>query len=175
MAGPPEEGMTQLYAQRHFPGWHLVGEELRSFVGLQLVGSRSQGLGSLSALEECLTGSGSSAEREQRWGVELRLPAVCTAQGPRAQSGQARVSGRGHRALACSLGSTSQDTLWPAMAGPPESLRPWPFLAGAEGMNRVRGSSDPGQDTGTRPQRGRERWPGGFRADPPARRSPASL
>lgn len=88
--------MTQLYAQRHFPGWHLVGEELGSFVGLQLVGSRSQGLGSLSALEECLTGSGSSAEREQRWGVELRLP----------QSAQPRAPG--HRVA--KQGSQAGDT-----------------------------------------------------------------
>lgn len=54
----------------------------------------------------------------------------------------------------------------------PESLRSWPFLAGAEGVNRVRGSSDPGRVTGTRPQRDQERRPGGFRADPPARQSP---
>lgn len=117
-------------APRNVMGLQLqaLGVQARGLPGLLLTRLCLPGLGqeALSALEEHLTGLGSSAEREQRGGMGLRLPAVCIAQGPRAQSSQARVSGSGHRALARSLGSVPQNRLWSAMAGPPESLRTWP-------------------------------------------------
>ena len=37
-AGPSEGGMKGLYAQRSFLGWHLLGRELGTLVGPQLVG-----------------------------------------------------------------------------------------------------------------------------------------
>ena len=51
------------------------------------------------------------------------------------------------------LCSVSQNMLWSVAVGSPESVRSWPGLAGAEGMNRVRGSSHSGIVTGTGPHR----------------------
>lgn len=39
------------------------------------------------------------------------------------------------------------------VAGSPESVSPWPGLAGAEGANGVRKGSELGTVTGTRPQK----------------------
>lgn len=85
--------------------------------------------------------------------------ASCSLHSPRPQ-GTEELS-KGHSALVPSLGSVSQNMLWSVVVGSPESVRPWPSLAGAEGMNRVRGSSHSGKVTGTGPQR-----TGEFRANP---------
>lgn len=77
--------------------------------------------------------------------------ASCSLHSPRPQ-GTEELS-KGHSALVPSLGSVSQNMLWSVVVGSPESVRPWPSLAGAEGMNRVRGSSHSGKVTGTGPQR----------------------
>lgn len=119
-----------------FPGWHLVGQEPRKSWGpsacqaLELRPGLSQVSGR-TLCWECHDGIGQLCRR-QKWGSGAE--ASCSLHSPRLQ-GTKQGSQAGRRALVPPLGSVSGYAVAYVWA---ESLRSWPFLAGAEGMNRVR-------------------------------------